>query len=107
MKKIQLFLFAATLLLMSVGVSAFANAPDNSKIRPGISKDVETAEVNALIARVNEINAMDKTTLTSTERVALRKELRALKKEANERSGGVVYISVGLILLIILLILII
>lgn len=48
--------------------------------------------------RLEEIKAIDKSTLSASERKALRKETRELK-----RAGGGVYLSVGAIILIVVL----
>ncbi len=58
-----------------------------------------------LMNRLREIKDMDKSNLTSSEKKALRKELKQMKKEAradNGRRNGV-YLSVGAIIIIILL----
>jgi 4-alpha-glucanotransferase len=58
-----------------------------------------------LMNRLREIKDMDKSSLTSLEKKALRKELKAMKKEARadrNRSGGI-YLSVGASIIIILL----
>jgi hypothetical protein len=72
-----------------------------------ITKEEEPSErAKALLVRLFEIKNMDKTTLTSSDKKALRKELRSMKKEM-KASGGLdskVYISVGAIIIIILLI---
>lgn len=103
MKKLIVSLVAASMLLTMI--PAQANDTNGATTTATTSmKKSESPEVNALVARVNEINAMDKSSLSATEKTALRKELRGIKKEVNRRSGEVVYISGGLILLIILLI---
>lgn len=66
---------------------------------------VKKANLVRIKARVEEIKDMDKSTLTSADRKALRKELRVLGKEA--RSNGGVYLSVGAIIIIILLLILI
>jgi hypothetical protein len=74
-----------------------------------VSKTVEEApespEAIALQIRLDEIKAMDFSTMSSTERKQLRKEVRDIKSELREIGGGV-YISVGAILIIILLLVI-
>lgn len=62
---------------------------------------VETAYANALMDRLNEINEMDKSAMSSSEKNELRKELRAIEKE--QRPSGGIYISVGAAILIVLL----
>lgn len=68
------------------------------------SNEVESAEIKALMARVDEIKAMDKSSLSSSERTALRKEMRLMKKTVNHAHGSTVYVSGGLIILIVVLI---
>jgi hypothetical protein len=99
MKKIIMSFVTALLLLIMIPAHA------NEKIleRPTASSSVSTTEVE-LVKRVNEIKALDKSSLTASEKKELRSELRAIKKEVNRIDGGVYYISGGLILLIILLI---
>ncbi len=65
----------------------------------------QAAEAQILMNRLEEIRSIDRSTLSSSEKKALRKEVRAIDKELREFSGGI-YISVGaLILILILLIL--
>ena len=66
-------------------------------------KDTERAD--AMVKRLNEIDAMDKSAMSPLEKRALRKEVRAMKKEATQNGGGV-YISVGAIIIILLLLII-
>lgn len=60
---------------------------------------------NTLVARLDEIKAVDKSNLSSTEKRQLRKETRSIKKELKAISGGV-YLSAGTILLILVLLII-
>lgn len=64
----------------------------------------DAAEAKALFARLDEIKALDKSRLSSSEKKQLRKEVRASRERIKELGGGV-YISVGLILIILLLVL--
>jgi hypothetical protein len=65
----------------------------------------EVARAHALVNRLNEIDAMDKATLSGSEKKELRKEVRAMKREMKQ-SGGGVYVSVGALLLIIILLIV-
>ena len=65
----------------------------------------ESAEANALISRLNDINGMDKSKLSSSEKKELRKEVRSTKKKLKELNGGV-YLSVDAIILIVILLII-
>jgi hypothetical protein len=74
-----------------------------------IAKEEEPSEhAKALLMRLFVIKNMDKSTLNSSDKKALRKELRGMKKEMKASSGldSKVYISVGAIIVILLLILI-
>jgi ABC-type phosphate/phosphonate transport system substrate-binding protein len=63
-------------------------------------------EIREIIERVEEIKAMDFKSLSRETRKDLKSEMRELKKEANERAGGGLYISTGAIIIILLLIII-
>lgn len=68
-------------------------------------------ETNRVTNRLEEIKAMDKSTLTATEKRALRKEVKNMKRAQSPPSppdggGGGVYLSVGAIIIIILLLII-
>jgi hypothetical protein len=70
-----------------------------------MTREQKEARLVAIKERVNEIKAMDKSMLSKDERRALRRELRAMHKEAKAVTG--VYISVGALIIIILLLIII
>lgn len=61
-------------------------------------------ERNRVENRLEEIKAMDKTSLTRTEKRALRDEVKALKKLNS--SGGGIYLSLTAIIIIVLLLII-
>ena len=65
-----------------------------------------TGEVAVMTARVEEIRDMDKTNMTTMEKRELRKEVKAIKENVR-KDGGVVYISVSTVLLIVLIIILI
>lgn len=81
--------------------------PAQSEIVAGVVPTSTSAEATAkvLTNRLEEINTMDKSTLKSSEKRALRMEVRTIKKELATNSGGV-YLSVGALLLIIILLII-
>ena len=96
-------------ILMAFMISAFIptrlKAGTETNVTP-ISTPVttESAEVNAMIARLYEIKAMDLNDLKSTERKALRKEVRTIKSDLKAVGGGV-YLSVSAIIIILLILL--
>jgi hypothetical protein len=60
------------------------------------------AAVKVMLNRLDEINAMDKSELNSSDKKALRKEVRAIKASLRASNNGV-YLSVGAIIIIVLL----
>jgi len=70
-----------------------------------VNTPAETAETKALLTRLDQIDKMDKSDLKGSEKKALRKEVRSIKKQL-EATGGYVYVSVGAIVLIVILLII-
>lgn len=80
---------------------ATLSVPEAEMAIVGSAEAVETAYANALLDRLNQINEMDMSAMSSSEKNELRKEVRAIQKE--QRPSGGVYISVGAAILIVLL----
>ncbi|MEH6304502.1 hypothetical protein RYH73_02545 [Olivibacter sp. CPCC 100613] len=99
---LTVFMLAFT---FSTPLAAFANDKHAKTVE--ISKEEATREINAMKRRVEEIKAMDKSSLTKVERKALRKELREMNKRARALGSGGVYLSVGAIIIIILVLILI
>jgi hypothetical protein len=92
---------------LTIAILSCAFIPARSETVPAVVSTThpsESAAANVLIHRLNEINAMDKSTLIAPEKKALRKEVRSIKKELNVNGG--VYLSVGALLLIIILLIV-
>ena len=88
-------------------ILGFTMTPIASQARPhpaatNSATPVENPQAQVLISRLEEIKALDKTELTSSERKALRKEVKSIKKELKTMDQGV-YLSVGAIIIIVLL----
>ena len=91
--------FAKTMCLIVLLAGALpAMATTNKKTIP----ESREAEAIQLQNRLEEIKALDKSTLTRSEKKALRGEVREIKKELATMAGGV-YLSIGAIVLIALL----
>jgi hypothetical protein len=104
MKRIALCLMIAFLsLTFSPLLSNALNTGASSSVVA--SKPEESAEAKALLLRLNEINAMDKSNLKPSEKKILRKEVRSIKHQLKAIGGGV-YLSVGAIIIIIILLII-
>ena len=113
--KMVLFLLAFLLLFTLRGISAPIVTPEVIPVTPpkevvaGMTNEQKVACIEAMKARVTEIKAMDKSSLTKEERKALRTELKQMNKEARSMRREVtgVYVSVGALIIIILLLIII
>ena len=104
MKTLKIWVVTAVLLLHIVSTELKAGSEVNpaSKI---LTESPESAKVKSLLDRLDEINAMDKSKLTSSEKKQLKKEVRATKKEIKAIGGGV-YVSAGALILILILLII-
>ncbi len=102
MKKLVLNL-AILLLLATISTtrSKAAEMPINS-----ISRSAESADVKALLARLNEIKAMDVSTMTRLEKKELRNEVKSTKEALRHNGSGSsgLFISTGAVIIILLLI---
>ena len=106
MKKITLVLMSACLSLIFLPLSSFAVSVGH----PGIANTTTPAPVkaDALVLRLNEIKNMDKSNLSSSEKKALLKELRGMKRADRDGHPGsaTIFIIGGLIIVILVLLLI-
>ena len=101
MKKSTLYL-----LMLIISISFFPNtmtaAASNPSNTPATAPSEVPAHLQVQLDRLNEIKAMDKSDMTSSEKKALRKEVKAIKSSLKS-SGNGVYLSVGAIIIIVLL----
>lgn len=97
-------LFAAVLLISTAGINYSVKAADVIPVKKEKTtlneKDAERAKL--LNDRLLEIRDMDKSKMSNAERRELRKEVKAIKEELAQISGGV-YLSIGAIIVILLL----
>jgi len=106
MKKI-IFVVMAIFLSLTF-YPGMANAATTKTTAPTSLVDknpAASAEAKALMKRIDEIDRLDKSKLNSTEKKALRKEVRSIKKRL-DAMGGYVYVSAGAVILIVILIII-
>ena len=74
-------------MLLSIIPTQLKAATDTNPVVVAASKTVESADANANLARLDEINAMDKSALSSSEKKDLRHEVRAIKDAQDGRGG--------------------
>lgn len=107
MKKIVFCLMATILSLTFLPLQSFASTTEepSSLVATKPPESKESAEAKTLELRLNEISAMDMSKLKSSEKKELRKEVRSIKRELKDISGGV-YISAGLLILILIILIV-
>jgi hypothetical protein len=99
----NLFQIAAVTLFISFAVPQQSMAYSKT---PVTDSTADARVLSEIVNRVTEIQNMDKTNLSMTERKALKKELYAMKQKADALNQRV-YLSVGAIIIIILLLILI
>ncbi|MBK7964083.1 MAG: hypothetical protein IPK10_01325 [Bacteroidetes bacterium] len=67
-----------------------------------LTNPVDSTNSKELLARLEEMKAMDMSTMSRVEKKGLRNEVRETKKQLRENEGGI-YISVGAAILIVVL----
>jgi hypothetical protein len=105
MKKLMLSMMTACMLLSIFPVQLHASTEPHAVPLPAGNAPA-TAETTVMLARLNEIRAMDISTMAKAEKQQLREEVRAIKKDMRAANDGV-YLSVGAIIVIILLLILI
>jgi hypothetical protein len=100
MKKLPVYLLITMLSLSFIPTQLSAKEKDPNEITTN-SKEVSPA-VKIMIDRLEEIKAMDKSSMSRVEKKELRKEVRAIKANL-QSSGKGVYLSVGAIIIVVLL----
>jgi len=87
MKKLSLSLIA-TFMLLSIIPTKLNAATETNPVAVTTTAAAEAAKDNSDLARLNEIKAMDLSTLSRSEKKELRKEVRAIKDDQDERGRG-------------------
>jgi hypothetical protein len=98
MKKSIFYLLTALLVFTSMPVATQATMISSKTELPGDSIPSEAS----LNRRLEEIKAVDFSTLARSEKAAYKKEVRAIKQTLHDSYGGV-FISVGALIIIVLL----
>lgn len=94
-------LFKPTLLVILMTCTLATTTQAFSTVPVPIERTSE-AESQKMINRLNEIKAMEPSSLTRRQKRELRKEVKTIERNLHTNSGGV-YISVGAAIIIVLL----
>jgi len=104
----RLYVTALIMLLSLSTVTAMAEDKKGMEARvAGMTEEQKEARFIEMKQRVEEIRDMDKSSLSKTERKALKDELKDMKREAKAIGRGGIYISFAAIIIIVLLLIII
>lgn len=101
MKKIAVTLMLAISFLSLIPTITKAESGKNATDKVEMTAENKLKE-QKIMSRLEEIKALDKTNMTHAEKKELRKEVKTLKTNLAQLSGGV-YLSVGAIIIIVLL----
>ncbi len=94
-----------------MAIMSFSFVPNQVKAAPNVNNvtmvtnNADAEKAMALRARLMEIKKMDKVNLTAPQKKELKKEVRDIQRQLADISGGV-YISAGLLILILVLLII-
>ena len=101
MKKLILclLLIVNTITLLPASINANGVKTTDSLT---LTNSVDSTNSKELLARLEEMKAMDMSTMSRVEKKGLRNEVRETKKQLRENEGGI-YISVGAAILIVVL----
>jgi hypothetical protein len=102
MKKVTFYLMMMVLSLSAIPTTIIAAEKNPTTVSNNPKPKEVPEEVKVLLSRLDEIKAMDKSSMKSSEKKALRKEVRAINAELRSTGNGV-YLSVGAIIIVILL----
>lgn len=103
MKKVTIWVLTAVVVLTFASSQSMA-ATGTRRTAP-IEQNANAQKAAEILARIDEINALDKTKMPASEKRALRKEVRESKKQLQAVGGGV-YVSAGALILIVILLII-
>ncbi len=99
-------LFKPTLLVVLMSLTLASTSEAFSKNpRKANTEIISEAEAQKLTSRLDEIKAMDASSMTRKQKRELRHEVKAINETLHTSSGGV-YVSVGALIIIILLLII-
>ena len=101
-----LLIFTLSSTIAFAGKKNAKAATENAATLAKTENKLTAEEVAVMTARVEAIRDMDKSNMTTMEKRELRKEVKAIKENVR-KDGGVIYISVGTVLLIVLILLLI
>lgn len=103
----NLFKPALLVLMMTVTLPSVSNATSNHRGKINPIEKIDSEESQKMVNRLKEINAMDRKSLTRSEKRELRHEVKSIQRELRTKDHGGVYISVGAAIIIVLLLILI
>jgi len=105
LQKIKLYSLLAMLTFTLMPSAIYADGHTQSTALSNATASTPTYE-RGLLIRLDQINAMDKNSLTHKEKKALKTEVKAIQKSLHISNNGGIYLSGGAVILIIILLII-
>jgi hypothetical protein len=102
MKTKSIFRIAVFALMIAMATPASSRNPLFRTKESKAPTEMESQRAQEIMIRLENIKAMDKSSMSRLEKRELRKEVKAMDKELRATSNGV-YLSLGAIIIIILL----
>lgn len=103
MKKYIIYIISAFAAFLAV---PFYSSGENPTPVAHVSKEERNVQNQAIVHRLNQIDAIDKSTLSKEEKRELRKEVIAIRDRLKTNDSGGVYLSAGAIIIILLILII-
>jgi uncharacterized membrane protein YdfJ with MMPL/SSD domain len=99
---------AALAIVMAITLPARSNtmATTDSTL-PNSTAGTKEERAQQMLNRLEEIKSMDKSALTKEQKKELRKEVKAIRKEAKRDEIKGIYLSIGALIIIVLLLILI
>ena len=99
---------AAFAMVMAITLPAKSNTLANAdSTLPNSAATTNELRAQQMLYRLQEIKAIDKSTLTKEQKKELRKEVKAMRKEARRDEVRGIYLSIGAVIIIVLLLILI
>ncbi len=99
---------AAFAIVMAITLPVRANTTSTAdSTLPNSAATTKELRAQQMLYRLEEIRTMDKSSLTKEQKKELRKEVKAMRKEAKRDEIKGIYLSIGAVIIIVLLLILI
>jgi|GEM_PF-1178912 len=107
MKKLITAVLVGIIMVISTPMQSFSRTAENLTTTVFDKKQSDENQSKVLVTRLDELKAMDFSSLSFREKRAVKKEVRTIKRQLNSIEGRGLYLSAGAIIIIVLLLILI